>query len=640
VRFTKLFRNAIVMMIVLVFTVRVVAQETRAIQLRVDLTDAPRRLFHVTELLPVHAGESTISYPQWIPGQELAAGAIDNLTGLVFRAGSLDGAMVPWRRDLDDPFAFHVHVPNGVDTLAVSFDVLAVSSRANTTGTKHTSMHVVMLEPSDVILYPSHTRVRDIPVTASIHLPSDWRAATALRVEGSDAASLNGPDTTFKTVSVEQFVDSPILAGDHCRQYPLAPDVRPAHTLDVCAEKAADLELHPDFLEHMNALVEQSTKMFVGHHFEHYDFLVADSSHMDGDSEEHGQSADYIVRSLDTSDRATASFLGYLLPHEFVHSWCGKYRRPAGEATPDYQTPMQNDLIWVYEGLTQYLGDVLTARTGFRTPAETVSELNFSIFRIDQPGRRWRSVQDTADASAILRGNTSVWSSWRLSQDYYLAGALLWLDADVRIRQMSHGAKSLDDFAALFFAPPVAGSSSRDTGPGVVPYGFADVVKALNAIAPYDWKNFWETRLNAHSLEPLIAGLEPGGYTYVHSETMTLEEASYFTASHMAEMFHSLGFEVRSDATLRDVWMGSPAFAAGLGPGDKLISVNGKPYTADVLVAAVREAKTTTTPIVLTTTREDESMTFEVPYHGGLKYSALERNSHPDLLTTAIFQPQ
>ncbi len=633
-----MYRYAFRAVVLMLCSAVCVAQKPRAIEIRVDLTDASRRLIHVSEVLPVHAGMNTFSYPEWIPGQELPAGAIDNLTGLVFHAGTVDGAVVPWRRDLSDPFAFHVQVPSGVNTLAVSFDILDVKSRAQTTTTKHTSSHVVMLEFSDAVLYPSDTPVRDLPITASIHLPSDWHAATALRTSATDASTLVGPDTTFQTVSVEQLVDSPIVAGDHCRQYPLAPEVKPVHTLDVCAEKPAELELKPDFLAHMHALVRQSTKIFVGHHFDHYDFLVADSPHLDGDAEEHTQSADYIVNSLDTSDENNAGFVGFLVPHEFTHSWCGKYRRPAGEATPDYHTPMQNDLIWVYEGFTQYLGDVLTARSGFQTSAQMVGQLNFSIYQIDRPGRRWRSVQDTSDAAAILRGNSRPWSSWRLSQDYYPAGAVMWLNADLKIRELSHGTKSLDDFAALFFAPPLKGTSSRDTGPGVLPFTFNDVVKALDTVAPYDWEDFWKTRLNALSVTPVIAGIDASGYEYVESETMSTEEAKAITAAHMAEMYHSLGFQVLPDATLQDVWMGSPAYVAGLGPGDKLTAVNGKPYTAEVLIAAVREAKTGMAPITLTAVREDESKTFVIGYHGGEKYSALMRNGKPDVLTTAILQ--
>jgi predicted metalloprotease with PDZ domain len=390
----------------------------------------------------------------------------------------------------------------------------------------------------------------------------------------------------------------------------------------------------------MSALVQQSTKLFVGHHYDHFDFLVGASPHLEGDSAEHTQSADYIVRSVDTSDPVTADTLGSLIPHEYTHAWCGKYRRPAGEATPDDNTPMQNDLIWVYEGFTQYYGNVLTARAGLRTPLQTVSQLDFEAFQLDRPGRRWRSIQDTSDAAAILRGGDPAWSNWRLSQDYYYAGTLLWLEADVKIRQLTHGAKSLDDFAALFFAPPVSGSISRDTRPGVLPYTFGELVQALNATAHYDWKSFWETRLNALDFQSLTGGFRAAGYDYVDQETMTPSEADFIKGAHMAEMYHSLGFQAMPDGTLQDVWIGSPAYAAGLGPGDKLTAVNGKPYTAELLTSAVHDSKTNPGPIVLTASRDDESKTFEIPYHGGEKYPALVRNSNPDLLTTAILVPK
>ena len=338
-----------------------------------------------------------------------------------------------------DVYTFHVKVPEGTSTLAVSYDILEVPSRSNTIGTNHTSSHVVMLEPSEVVLYPRNSALHDTLITTTIHLPANWKAATALRVNDSAAPTLHGSDTTFQAVSIEQLIDSPILTGDHCRQYPLAPEIHPAHTLDVCADKETDLDLQPAFLAKMTSLVQQATRLFVGHHYDHYDFLVAASPHLQGDSAEHTQSADYVVKSLDASD---PMITGTLLPHEYTHAWCGKYRRPAGEATADDNTPMQNDLIWVYEGLTQYYGDVLAARSGFLTPALAISTFDFEAFQVDQPGRRWRSVQDTADASAALRGNDSAWASWRLAQDYYYAGTLLWLEADVKIRQLTHGARS------------------------------------------------------------------------------------------------------------------------------------------------------------------------------------------------------
>ena len=601
------------------------------IRLRVDLTDAPRHLLHVTELLPVHPGQNSFSYPEWIPSQELPGGPIDNLTGLVFRAGDAHGPALRWRRDLVDLHAFHVDVPSGATTIAAAYVILEVPSRFNTIGTNRTSSHVVMLEPSDIVLYPSGVPARTIPVSATIHLPSGWVAATALRSAAGDAPALNPPDATFRTVSLEQFVDSPILAGDHCRQYPLAPEIHPAHTLDVCAEKPDELNLQPELLAHMSTLVRQATALFRGHHYAHYDFLIADSPHLTGDSAEHTESADYVVKTLKLSDPSYAQFLGYLLPHEFTHSWCGKYRRPVGDAIPDFNTPMQNDLLWVYEGLTEYYGDVLAARSGLRTPEEAVAAFNYAAYDVDQPGRRWRPVQDTADASSILRGNDSAWASWRLGQNYYHEGALLWLEADVKIRQLSGGHKSLDDFAALFFG-------DAETGPGVSPYTFTDLTRAMNQTAAYDWQEFWTTRLQALTDRPPTAGLEGAGYTYTDGQTMSKNEADLINGGHLAEHLHSIGIFVLPDGTLLDVWIGSPAYAAGLGPGDKLTLVNGKPYTPDALTTAIREAKKTAAPITLTALRDEETAVYRVDYHSGERYAVLLRNNGSDLLTGAILR--
>ncbi len=452
------------------------AQGRAAIQLRVDLTDAPRHLVHATEVLPAHGGANSFNYPQWIQGQHLPGGPIDNLTGIVFRAGGKDGAVLAWRRDLVDLYQFHVEAPRGTTAIFASYDVLEVPSRNNTTKTDQFSSHLAMLELSDVVLYPSATPVREVPVTATFHLPDGWKTATALRVPGSDVAALNANDTTFRTVSMEQLVDSPVLAGEHCRQYALAPEIRPVHTLDVCADKEADLELKPALLSAMNGLVRQATLLFKSHHYEHYDFLVAASEHLEGDSLEHTQSADYVVKNLDVTDARAARFVGGLLPHEYVHSWCGKYRRPVGLATPEWHTPFRDDLLWVYEGLAQYYGEVLAVRAGFFMPDQELGMIARNLYSIDQPGRQWRNVQDTADAASILRGVDAAWESWRLRQDYYQEGALIWLEVDMKIREMSGGKRSLDDFAAGFLGAKVGGGTG-DSGPGVFAYGFDDVVR-------------------------------------------------------------------------------------------------------------------------------------------------------------------
>jgi predicted metalloprotease with PDZ domain len=308
-------------------------------------------------------------------------------------------------------------------------------------------------------------------------------------------------------------------------------------------------------------------------------------------------------------------------------------------ATAEYHTPQQDDLLWVYEGLTEYYGDVLAARAAFRTPQETLDAFDRAAYDVDQPGRRWRTVQDTADASPILRGNDAAYSSWRLTQDYYHEGALLWLEADVTIRRLSGGKRSLDDFAATFVAATASGSNG-DTGPGVLTYRFEDVVRALNETQPYGWADFWTSRLNALTAKPPLAGLEAAGYSYTDGETMVPDEAAFMAASHMAEMFHALGIFAGPDGTLRDVWIGSPAFVAGLGPGDKLTAVNGQPYTADLLTKVVHDSKTSTGPIILTASRDDESATYTIDYHGGEKYAVLKRNGNPDVLTTEILAPR
>ncbi len=616
------------------------AQQGPPVTVSIDATDAERRVLHIAELLPAHQGENVFCYAQWVPGRERADGPIDNLTGLFFHAAGSVGASVSWRRDLSDPYCFHVPVPAGTSAIAASYDILDTPSHFHSSQRRHTSSHVAMIELSDVVLYPANTPLDTMPVTASVHLPAHWTAASALRTGKVSSPSLQGPDVTYATVSMEQLIDSPILAGDHCRSYALAPGIRPMHTLEVCSDSEAGSDLQPAFLAKMTMLVEQAMKLFGGHPYEHYDFLVAASPHLTGDSTEHTQSADYILSSLDTSNAATAESLGTVLPHEYVHAWCGKYRRPAGMVQANLNLPMQNDLIWVYEGFTQYYGNVLNARAGLRTPAQMLDLLDFEAFQVDRPGRAWRSIQDTSDASAILRSNDRAWDNWRLGQDYYYAGTLLWLEADVKIRELTRGRKSLDDFAATFFAPPLAGSNSRDAGPGIIPYSLTDVMQALNAVAPYDWNSFWAIRLNARDFRSLTGGLQGAGYDYVYQSNMNPGEAVYVEAAHIAELYHSLGFESTSDGTLEDVWVGSPAFLVGLGPGDKLTTVNDKPYSPELLIAAIHDALTSSGPLVLTAMRDDESHTFKIEYKGGEKYSGLVRNAKPDLLTTSILQPK
>jgi predicted metalloprotease with PDZ domain len=599
------------------------AQSAPPIALRVDMTDAARNMVHVTEILPAHPGENTFEYPQWIPGEHMAVGPIDGVAGVFFRAG---GNEIPWRRDLVDMYALHVTAPDGTQQIELSFDFLAVPGMFNSTaalGYGGLSPAVAMVELSTVVFYPANQPVRDIPIALTLHLPAGWRPFTALQ-----SASQSGVDFAFASTSVEQLVDSPVLMGSHCKQFPLAPEITPKHTLDVCGDTDADVAFTPETLAKLHSLVREATALYGSHHYAHYDFLLAISTHIQGDSLEHHQSADYRVHEFKLDDPNYRFVIGELIPHEYSHSWCGKYSRPIGLATPDYKTPMQDDLLWVYEGLDEYLGWLLNARSGFWSTEDFLSKATYISSQLDsQPGARWRNVQDTADAAQLLRGGPAQWANWRRGQDYYYDGAFFWLEADIKIQRLTHGKKSLADFNLLFFGGPTDNTAT------VVSYTFADVVRDLNSIAPYDWAGFWQKRLTTHDPSAPLAGLKTAGYDLVRKEAMSPGEETFISGSGAADMWDSLGVQTDPKGNIPDVRYYSPAYQGGFGPDDQIITVNGQPYSADVLRKAVTNAKSTTTPIEFKVLRAGDSINLLINYHDGEKYPWLVRDpSQPDLL--------
>lgn len=594
------------------------------IRLQLDMMDAGRSLVHVREVLPVHAGENAFEYPQWIQGEHGPNGPIDAVAGVFFRGGGKD---LVWRRDLVDMYQFHVQVPQGVSEMELRFDFLSVPGlfeRVNAMAYGGVTGHIAMLEMCNFVIYPAERPVRNIPVALTLHMPTGWSFGTALE----PVADASGSDPEFKTVSVEQLVDSPIVMGDHCRKYPLAPEVTPRHMLDVCADTEAELAVQPALLEALSNTVRQAGRLFASYHYAHYDFVLALSKRISGDSLEHHQSADYRVASLDFANEETRRSLGYLLPHEYIHSWCGKYRRPIGLATPDYKTPLQDDLLWVYEGLTQYYGWVIAARAGFTTEGGFLDGITQVASGLNgQQGRAWRNLQDTADASSILRGGDPAWYGWRRGQEYYNEGAMVWLLADAKIRQLTQGRKSLDDFAALFFG---AGGNS---GWKVAPYRLEDVVHALNAVAPYDWAAFWQGYLQAHSVDALFSELGETGYRFEYRAEMTPAEAEFMKTFEMVDARASLGFMVWPKGVIPEVRHTSPGFAAGIGPGDTIKTVNGQPYSVATLRKALQDAKTGKDPIVLGTVRAEDEIERRIDYHGGERFPWLVREPEvPDLL--------
>ena len=421
------------------------AQAPAPLVLHVDLTDAPRRLIHARVQIPVKPGPLTLEYPKWIPGDHRPTGPIDNLAGIFVRA---NGKEIPWRRDSVDLYGIHVDVPQGVNQLEVALDFLATPGSTGSDDDQATSSNMTVLEWNGVLLYPANIPVAQIPITTSLTVPAGWKFGTALPI-----TSQQGSDVTFGTVSVETLVDSPVITGKYFREFPLAPDVTPKHYLDVAADSAADVDLTPEFLTGVSKLVREAGALYQSHHYESYHFLLSLSDVIREEGLEHHQSSDNGIEEKGVSDPKLAVLNADLLPHEFTHSWNGKYRRPIGLATPDYSTPQQGDLLWVYEGMTEYWGQVLSARTGLWTPESYRQQLAWEAANLDmKPGRTWRNLEDTAISSSILREVSMYWSGWRRGQDYYREGALLWLDADTTIRRLTNDKKSLNDFCVKFLA--------------------------------------------------------------------------------------------------------------------------------------------------------------------------------------------
>jgi predicted metalloprotease with PDZ domain len=616
--------GALTCALLLFFSAPLTFAQASPILLHVDLTDAPRRLLHAHMEIPASPGMMTLEYPKWIPGDHRPTGPIDNLAGIRIRGNGQD---LPWRRDDVDMYGFHVEVPSGVSKLEVALDFLATEGDTGSDEDGATSPNLTVLEWNSVVLYPAQVPVAQIAIIPSLTLPEGWKFGTALTT-----SSQKGQETSFAQTTVEQLVDSPLIAGRYFREYPLAPEVTPKHYLDVAADSPGDVELTPEYLAAVSRLVTQAGALYQSRHYDTYHFLLSLSDEIRDEGLEHHQSSDNGIEKTGVSDAKLAMLNADLLPHEFTHSWNGKYRRPAGLATPDYSTPMKGDLLWVYEGMTEYWGDVLAARSGLWTADAYRGALAFSAARLDEkPGRTWRNLQDTAIASQILRGSHTAWANWRRGQDYYQEGELIWLDADTTIRQLTHGQKSLNDFCVKFLA--VGGN----TPPKVVPYDFDEIVADLNAVAPYNWQAFLTDRLNAHSAHAPLAGIEHGGYHLTYGTEPTSYEEAYLYKVKQTDAWFSAGFMVLDSGSIVDVRMDSPAFQAGLGPGQKIVAVNGHGYSSDVIKQAIREAKGTTQPIELIVSNDNEFRIVRLDYHDGEKYPRLERaQGTPDLLDEII----
>jgi predicted metalloprotease with PDZ domain len=601
--------------------------QTAPITLSVDLTDAPRKILHATEVMPVTAGPLTVVYPKWIPGEHGPTGPVENMAGFFITA---NGQPVKWERDKVDMFAYHVTVPQGVTRLEMKIDFLASSALSGFSAGGSTSENLALLSWNTLLVYPADTDAGKVMFTPSITVSSGWKFGTALDKNGG-----SGQRTTFKTVSLEQLIDSPVLAGRYFREVPLAPEITPKHFLDMAADGPEEVEISKEHLAEFDRLVRETGALYRSRHYGSYHFLVTLSDEVAHFGLEHHQSSDDRVTATTFTDDHEFVLDGLLLPHEFTHSWNGKYRRPAGLATSNYQKPMVGDLLWVYEGLTEYLGDVLAARCGIWTPDQYKQRLSTIAALYDnRPGRTWRDIQDTATSAQILYAAGGGWDNWRLNVDYYDEGELIWLDVDTTIRKMTDGKKSIDDFVAKFHG------LGGDTAPKVVPYTFEDVVAALNSVVANDWATFLRSRLDSNAYHAPLGGLENGGYKLTYSDKPNAWSAMEDAERGSFDFWYSIGLHAGKSGTVSDVLKDGVADKAGVGPGMKIIAVNGRAYSPDFLKAAIRDAKDSGPAVELIVLNTGYYKVVRLDYHGGERYPQLERvSSVPDRLDD-ILKPQ
>jgi len=588
----------------------------------VDASDAPRKIFHAQLTIPASAGTLTLYYPKWIPGEHGPTGPIQDLTGLKFTA---NGQPLKWRRDLLNGWTFHIEVPAGASAVNASLDFVSPTGEEGLfTGGASATDKMSVLSWNTVVLYPAGWTSDELTYQASLHLPEGWKFGTPLPI-----ASQSGTELKFNPVSLTMLVDSPVIAGQYLRVVPLSEN--PRQEMDIAADHPGDLDAPQEVLDPYKSLTDQALKLFGAQHFRDYHFLYSLSDHVAHFGLEHHESNDSRSSERSLVDPDPRLLASGLLSHEYVHSWNGKYRRPADLTTPDYEKPMQDDLLWVYEGLTSYLGDLLSARSGIRNPDEYRENLASLAARLDHvPGRSWRNLQDTADGVPSMQGAPPQWESWRRTVDYYDEDVLNWLWTDTIIREQTHGQKSLDDFCKLFHG-------GQSGPPAVKTYTFDDVVDTLNQVAPYDWRGFWTERLTNHGPGAPLMGIERSGWKLVYDENPS--ELTKVRKRELKEVDaqYSIGLLLEENGNIIDTVEGMPAAKAGIGPGMKLAAVNGRRFSADVLSDELRAGKNSSEPLELLIENTEYFKTFKVDYHSGEKYAHLVREeSKPDVLSDII----
>jgi len=582
------------------------------VALTVELPHPQQEIFYVHERMPVSPGPLTLYYPKFTPGDHAPDGPIETIMGLEITTGS---RRITWFRDEVDMFTFRLTVPAGADHIDISFQF---------PDRERGTPNLMGLQWNDVALYQAGYPTKVQLYEPTLVIPAGWRYGTALKTVEDQAGHV-----TFKPVSFNTLVDSPVIAGKYFREFDLTPAGSTVHRyLDVVGDSDGTLQIPETQIAEYRRLVEQAQALFHSHHYGDYHFLLTLSDYVSRGGLEHHQSSDDRARSGTKMFADADHFMldGSLLPHEYTHSWNGKFMRPAQLWQPDFENPEHAKMLWVYEGLTVYLGDILTVRSGLWSPDTWRQVVAYRAADMThQPGRDWRPLIDTTVAAQLVYGSPSAWSNWRRQTDFYREGQLLWLSVDMKIRDLSQDRRSIDDFARQLF--------SFDDGSFVTRrYRFEDVVHALNEVQPYDWASFLNDWIDSVGERvPLLSGIEASGWRLDYSDRPSGYESALENVGEgelegkgINEMF-SVGLFLDGEGKIEDVLWNGPAFKAGLAPGMTLLAIDGRAYSTDVLRSEISEAHKSGQPLQITAKSDGVTALYRVDYLGGLRYPHLVR---------------
>jgi len=595
------------------------------IRLHVDVTDLDRKIWTIRQVIPVSkSGPLRLQYAEWIPGNHAPRGPIYNFAGVRFTSGEKP---VEWRRDPADVYSFLVDVPDGSREIVLEAQFLTPVESAQ--GPIMVTDEMLRLNWYVAALYPAGHFTRRINFDVTLQLPQGWEYATALETESAEGGRVD-----FHTVSYETLIDSPLFAGRYMRKWDLQGEGQSRVTLNAMGDAPEQVNPPERVLDVHRKLVREADRLFGSRPFDHYDFLLSVSDRLATAGIEHARSSDNGVSSGYFLQWDSALISRDLLAHEYVHSWNGKYRRPAELWTAASGVPMRNNLLWVYEGQTQYWGAVLAARAGFLSRQQALDTLANTAAQFDaRIGRTWRPLEDTTHDPIIAARRALPWPSWQRSEDYYSEGQLIWLDADTLIREKTNGARSLDDFARRFFA-------GRDGDFGQKTYARADVVAALRAVVEHDWDRFLNERVERIAVRAPLDGIERGGYRLAFRDTPNDVWRQTEQRTRSVNLTYSIGLSAASDGKVTAVQWDGPAFQAGLTTAAFIVGVNGETFTPERLKEAVALTSDPQSPLELTIRRGENLKVVRIDYRGGLRYPVLERIEGRPALLDLILSPR